>query len=93
MTSDGDKDKVVADAFDRIEITKSNSGEMYQNQLDNMDLALQIEGVENFSRSDWKNNWPKVYSDLTQSHHDQYTNDNNNCIYKAECQYGRLYGR
>ena len=65
MTSDGDKDKVVADAFDRIEITKSNSGEMYQNQLDNMDLALQIEGVENFSRSDWKNNWPKVYSDLT----------------------------
>lgn len=65
MTADGNKDKVVVDAFDRIEITKSNSGEMYQNQLDNMDIALQIEDVENFSRSDWKNNWPKVYSDLT----------------------------
>lgn len=65
MTSDGDKDKVVTEAFNKIEITKSNSGEMYQNQLDNMDLALQIEEVENFSRSDWKNNWPKVYSDLT----------------------------
>lgn len=65
MTADGNKDKVVADAFDRIEITKSNSGEMYQNQLDNMDIALQIEEVENFSRSDWKGNWPKAYSDLT----------------------------
>lgn len=64
MTSDGDPGKAVADSFDRIEITKSKSGEMYQNQLDNMDLSLQIEGVENFSRSDWKNNWPQVYSDL-----------------------------
>ncbi len=64
MTADGNKDKAVTDAFDRIEILKSKAGEMYQNQLDNMDLALQIEGVENFSRSDWKENWPKKYPDL-----------------------------
>lgn len=65
MTSDGDADKVIVDEFGRIEITKSNSGEVYQNQLDNMDLALQVEGVENFSRSDWKGNWPKEYDNLT----------------------------
>lgn len=65
MTADGNADKVVVDEFGRIEITKSNSGEMYQNQLDNMDLSLQIDGIENFSRSDWKENWPEVYSDLT----------------------------
>lgn len=64
MTADGKKDKVIVDSFERIEITKSNSGEMYQNQLDNMDLSLQIEDVENFSRSDWKENWPKEYSNL-----------------------------
>lgn len=65
MTADGNAQKAVSDDFGRIEITKSKSGEMYENQLDNMDLALQIDGVENFSRSDWKNNWPEVYSDLT----------------------------
>ena len=65
MTGDGDAAKVVTDGFERIEITESNSGEMYQNQLDNMDLELQIEGVENFSRSDWSGNWPQVYSGLT----------------------------
>lgn len=65
MTADGDASKAVTDAFDRIEITESNSGEIYQNQLDNMDLALQIDGVTNFSRSDWSGNWPEVYSDLT----------------------------
>lgn len=67
MTADGNADKTVTVNFGRVEITKSNSGEMYQNQLDNMDLALQIDGVENFSRSDWKNNWPKVYDNLTPS--------------------------
>ena len=65
MTEDGDASKVVTDEFERVEITGSNSGEMYQNQLDNMDLELQIEGVENFSRSDWSGNWPQVYSGLT----------------------------
>lgn len=65
MTEDGDASKVVTDEFERVEITESNSGEMYQNQLDNMDLELQIEGVENFSRSDWSGNWPQVYSGLT----------------------------
>lgn len=65
MTADGDAGKAVADNFDRIEITMSKSGQMYENQLDNMDLALQIDGVKNFSRSDWKNNWPQEYKDLT----------------------------
>lgn len=65
MTADGDASKVVTDEFGRIEITESNSGEMYQNQLDNMDLELQIDGVENFSRSDWSGNWPQEYSGLT----------------------------
>ncbi len=65
MTADGNAANVVVDPFDRIEITESNSGEMYENQLDNMDLALQIDGVENFSRSDWEANWPKEYSGLT----------------------------
>lgn len=65
MTADGNEEKVVVDSFGRIEITKSNSGEMYQNQLDSMDLSQQIEDVENFSRSDWKNNWPQEYRDLT----------------------------
>ena len=65
MTEDGDASKVVTDEFERVEITGSNPGEMYQNQLDNMDLELQIEGVENFSRSDWSGNWPQVYSGLT----------------------------
>lgn len=65
MTADGDAARAQTVNFARVEITKSNSGEMYQNQLDNMDLALQIDGVENFSRSDWKNNWPEVYDNLT----------------------------
>ena len=64
MTADGDAEKTASVNFGRVEITKSNSGEMYQNQLDNMDLALQMDEVENFSRSDWKNNWPKVYDNL-----------------------------
>ena len=47
MTADGDAEKTASVNFGRVEITKSNSGEMYQNQLDNMDLALQIDEVEN----------------------------------------------
>ncbi len=65
MTADGDASKAASDEFPRIEIIKSKAGEMYENQLDNMDLSLEIDEVENFSRSDWKNNWPKVYDNLT----------------------------
>jgi beta-glucosidase len=65
MTADGDAKLVKEIDFNREEITKSKSGEMLQNRLDSMDLEKLVDGVKNFSRADWKNNWPKVYSGLT----------------------------
>lgn len=65
MTADGDAALAVKKSMNRVEITESKAGVVLQNQLDSMDLAKQIDGVENFSRSDWKANWPKVYDNLT----------------------------
>lgn len=66
MTADGNAEAVVERAFDRVEITESKAGVVLQNQLDSMDLEKLMPGtVENFSRTSWKDNWPKVYDNLT----------------------------
>ena len=67
MTADGNSDVVTKTAMNRVEITESKSGEMLQNQLDNMDLTKQVDGVEDFSRSDWEANWPEECDNITPS--------------------------
>lgn len=67
MTAEGDSALVYKQELPRVEITESKSGEMLQNQLDNMDLTKLVDGVEDFSRTDWEANWPKEYEGLTPS--------------------------
>ena len=66
MTADGDAEAVEMRTLDRVEIVESKAGVILQNRLDSMDLEKLMPGeVENFSRTSWKDNWPKQYDGLT----------------------------
>ena len=66
MDYDGDASKVRSIYMDRQEIFYSDSGEVIENQLQDMELSsFGDDSIVELSRSDWEKTWPKTYSNLS----------------------------
>ena len=61
----GDSSKAVSKEFNFIEMLYSDSGEVIENQLEDMELDNFEEEIIELSRSDWDATWPKTYDNLS----------------------------
>lgn len=61
----GDAAKAVSKEFGFVEMLYSESGEVIENQLQDMELDNFEENIVELSRSDWNATWPKTYDNLS----------------------------